>query len=94
MRPTIGVKPYNKKTRLNMTPEQFNSIITDVADTTGHTETVIYDYLWSLIRHPITPASITRYLTGSNAALGGADLSDAYRDKLSKLMKERGHFAE
>lgn len=68
----------------------FYLLVNDVADTTGYTDTEIYDYLWSILRHPIAPASINRFLTGSTAPLDGMDCSREYADRLLQIVKEQG----
>lgn len=73
-----------------MTHDCFLLLVQDVADTTGYNETDIYDYLWSILRHPIAPASINRFLTGSTAPLDGMDCSREYADRLLQLVQEQG----
>lgn len=77
-----------------MTQDYFIQLIKDVADTTGYTETNIYDYLWSIIRHPIAPASINRFMTGSTEAIQPAQFSYDYVERLYRLLNERGHCPE
>ena len=60
------------------------------AQTTGYTETDICNYLWSILRHPIAPASINHFLTGSTSMLGGMDCSREYADRLERIVKEQG----
>ena len=73
-----------------MDKKVFFLLVKNVADTTGYNETDIYDYLWSILRHPIAPASINHYLTGSTATLGGMDCSREYADRLHQIVKEQG----
>ena len=73
-----------------MTQEDFLQLISAVADTTGHSETTIYDYLWSILRHPIAPASINRLITGSQEAISGTEFNYDYVDRLHQLLNERG----
>lgn len=77
-----------------MTRDNFLRLITDVADTTGQTETVLYDYLWSILRHPIIPASINRYLTGSNREINSTEFNYDYVGRLHRLLEQRGHSPE
>ena len=72
----------------------FHQLVKDVADTTGYTETNIYDYLWSIVRHPIAPASINRFMTGSTEAIQPSQFSYDYVDRLFRLLNERGHCQE
>lgn len=74
-----------------MTQEQFISVITDVADTTGYTDTVIYDYLWSILRHPVIPASFHRFITGTTEEVRAVELNYDYAERLSQVVRERGH---
>jgi len=73
-----------------MTKDDLYKVISICADTTGHTETDICNYIWSILRHPIAPASINHYLTGSTSTLGGMDCSREYADRLQQIVKERG----
>ena len=73
-----------------MTKEHFDWLVKDVADATGYNETDIYDYLWSILRHPIAPASINHFLTGSTSTLGGMDCSREYAERLRQIVKEQG----
>ena len=77
-----------------MTQDNFLHLITDVADTPGYTETNIYDYLWSIVRHPIAPASISSFMTGSTKAIEPSQFSYDYVERLHRLLNERGHCPE
>lgn len=77
-----------------MDRNDFYLLVNDVADTTGHTETEIYDYLWSILRHPIAPASISRFMTGSTEAIQPSQFSYDYVERLHRLLNERGHCPE
>ena len=77
-----------------MTQDNFHQLIKDVADATGNTETSIYDYLWSVIRHPIAPASINRFITGSTDEIRITEFNYDYVDRLQQLMNTRGHYPE
>jgi hypothetical protein len=75
-----------------MTHKEFLLLVRDVADTTGYNETDIYDYLWSILRHPIIPASFQRFITGSTREVHPVELNYDYTGKLSQIIKERGHY--
>ena len=74
-----------------MTHEDFLLLVKDVADTTGYTDTEIYDYLWSILRHPVIPASFHRFITGTTEEVSAVELNYDYAEKLSQVVRERGH---
>lgn len=77
-----------------MTHDCFLLLVRDVADTTGYKETDIYDYLWSILSHPIAPASINRFITGSTEEIRITEFNYDFVDRLSQLLNERGHNPE
>ena len=77
-----------------MTQDNFIQLIKDVADATGNTDANIYDYLWSVLRHPIAPASINRFITGSTEEIRIKEFNYDYVERLCKLLDERGHSPE
>lgn len=74
-----------------MKQTDFLLLVKDIADTTSYNETDIYDYLWSILRHPIAPASINRFITGSTQEIRTTEFNYDYVDRLHHLLNERGH---
>lgn len=77
-----------------MDRNDFYLLVNDVADTTGYTDTKIYDYLWSILCHPVIPASFHRFITGTTEEVHAVELNYDYAEKLSQVVRERGHLPE